>query len=81
MSISKKKAKSYKFQASLKTSKGKAIVGKKLTFKIKGKTYSAKTNKKGVATINIKLKLKVGKYTITTTYSKTSIKNKLTIRK
>ena len=79
--ISKKKAKSYKFQATLKTSKGKAIVGKKLTFKIKGKTYTTKTNKKGIATITIKLNLKVGKYTITTTYSKTSIKNKLTIKK
>ena len=79
--VSKKKAKSYKFQATLKTSKGKAIVGKKLTFKIKNKKYTAKTNKKGVATITIKLNLKVGKYTVTTTYSKTSIKNKLTIKK
>ncbi|WP_298521908.1 Ig-like domain repeat protein [uncultured Methanobrevibacter sp.] len=79
--VSKKKAKSYKFQATLKTSKGKAISGKKLTFKIKNKKYTAKTNKKGVATITIKINLKVGKYTITTTYSKTSIKNKLTIKK
>lgn len=79
--VSKKKAKSYKFSATLKTSKGKAISGKKITFKIKGKKYTAKTNKKGVATITIKLKLKVGKYTITSTYSKTSIKNKLTIKK
>ena len=79
--VSKKKAKSYKFQATLKTSKGKAISGKKLTFKIKNKKYTAKTNKKGVATITIKLKLKVGKYTVTTTYSKTSIKNKLTVKK
>ena len=79
--VSKKKAKSYKFSATLKTSKGKAIAGKKLTFKIKGKTYTAKTNKNGVATIKIKLKLKVGKYIITTKYSKTSIKNKFTIKK
>ena len=79
--VSKKKAKSYKFQATLKTSKGKAIAGKKLTFKIKNKKYTAKTNKKGVATITIKLNLKVGKYVIATTYSKTTIKNKLTIKK
>lgn len=39
----------------LKTSKGKAIKSKKITFKIKGKTYTAKTNKKGVAKIKIKL--------------------------
>ena len=80
-SITKKKAKSYKFSAVLKTSKGKAIVGKKLTFKIKGKTYYAKTNKKGVATITIKLNLKVGKYNIKTTYGKTTITNKITIKK
>lgn len=79
--ITKKKAKSYKFQATLKTSKGKAISGKKLTFKINGKTYTAKTNKNGVATITIKLNLKVGKYTIKTTYSKTTITNKITIKK
>lgn len=79
--VSKKKAKYYKFNAYLKTSKGKAIVGKKIIFKIKGKTYSAKTNKKGVATITIKLKLNVGKYAIISKYSKTAIKNILTIRK
>ena len=75
-----KKAKSFKFSAVLKTSKGKAIIGKKLTFKIKGKTYYAKTNKKGVATITIKLNLKVGKYKIKTTYGKTTISNKITIK-
>ena len=79
--VSKKKAKSCKFSATLKTSKGKAIKNKKITFKIKGKKYTAKTNSKGVATITIKLNLKVGKYTITSTYSKTTIKNKLTIKK
>ncbi|WP_458403479.1 Ig-like domain repeat protein [Methanobrevibacter sp.] len=79
--VSKKKAKYYKFNAYLKTSKGKAIAGKKIIFKIKGKTFAAKTNKKGVATITIKLKLKVGKYTIISKYSKTTIKNILTIKK
>ncbi|WP_296858490.1 hypothetical protein, partial [uncultured Methanobrevibacter sp.] len=43
-------------------------------FKFKGKTYKAKTNKKGIATIKIKKsviqKLKVGKkYKITITYN------------
>ena len=76
-----KKAKSFKFSAVLKTSKGKRIVGKILTFKIKGKTYYAKTNKKGVATITIKLNLKVGKYKIKTTYGKTTISNKIFIVK
>ena len=63
-SITKKKAKKIKYSAMLKTSKGKAISGKKITFKIKGKTYKAKTNKKGTATVSFK-NLKVGKYKIT----------------
>lgn len=78
--VVKKKAKSYKFSAVLKTSKGKRIAGKMLTFKIKGKTYYAKTNKKGIATITIKLNLKVGKYKIKTTYGKTTISNKIFIK-
>ena len=79
--VVRKKAKSYKFSATLKTSKGKAISGKTLKFNIKGKTYSAKTNIKGVATITIKLKLAVGKYIIKTAYYKTSIRNRLTVRR
>ena len=79
--ITKKKAKSYKFSATLKTSKGKAISGKTLKFKIKGKTYAAKTNKKGVATVTIKLNLNVGKYKIKTIYFGTAISNKITIKK
>ena len=78
--VSKKKAKVIKFSAKLVNTKGKAVKGKKITFKIKGKKYTAKTNKKGVATISIK-NLKVGKYTITTTYSKSTIKNTIRIRK
>lgn len=78
--ISKKKAKTIKFSATLKTSKGKAITGKKITFKLKGKTYSAKTNKKGVATISIK-NLKIGKYTVTSKYGECTVKNSLKIKK
>lgn len=49
----KKKA-TKKLTATLKSS-GKAIKNKKITFKVNGKTYSAKTNAKGVATVKIKL--------------------------
>ena len=77
----KKSSKIKKFTASLKTSAGKAIKNKKITFKIKGKTYTAKTNSKGVATIKIDKNLKVGKYTVTVKYLKTSIKKTLTIKK
>ncbi|MBR3140059.1 MAG: hypothetical protein IKF11_04235, partial [Methanobrevibacter sp.] len=69
----RKSAKYTKYSATLKWSNGKAIVGKKITFKFRGKTYTAKTNKKGVATIKIKKsvfnKLRVGKkYKISITY-------------
>lgn len=77
----KKSAKTKKFTATLKTTAGKAIKNKKITFKIKGKTYSAKTNKNGVATIKVTQNLKVGKYTVTIKYLKDSIKKTLTIKK
>ena len=79
--VSKKKGKPIKFKAKLVNGKGKPLKGKRIKFKIKGKTYKAKTNKKGIATIKIKLKLKVGKYTIKTTYGKSTIKNIIRIRK
>ena len=78
--ISKKKAKTIKFQAKLVNTKGKIVKGKKITFKVKGKTYTAKTNSKGIATVSLK-NLKVGKYTITTKYEKSTIKNTIKIKK
>jgi hypothetical protein len=72
----KKSAKKLVIRATLKIN-GKAVKGKKLKFKFNGKTYKAKTNKKGVAKITIKKnvlkKLKVGKkvkYQVT--YDKTT---------
>ena len=78
--ISKKKAKKIKFIAKLVNTKGKAVKGKTIKFKFKGKTYKAKTNKKGIATVTLK-NLKVGKYTIKTTYGKSTIKNTIKIKK
>lgn len=78
--LSKKKAKKIKYTATLKTSKGKAIKGKKVTFKINKKTYSAKTNKKGVATVYLK-NLKVGKYNILVKYGSSSVKKTVKIKK
>ncbi len=80
-SVSKKKAKSYKYSAKLVNKNGKIVKGKKITFKIKGKKYTAKTNKKGIATITIKLKLKVGKYKIMSQYGKSKVTKTLTIKK
>ena len=61
-----KKVKSVKF--TLKDSKGKAIKGKKITIKVNGKTFSAKTNAKGVATIKVKV-TKKGKFLATAKFA------------
>lgn len=60
----KKSAK--KLVLTAKLTKGKSLIkGKTITFKFNGKTYKAKTNKKGIAKVTIKKsvlkKLKVGK--------------------
>lgn len=76
-----KKGKTIKFTAKLVNSKGKILKNKKITFKFKGKTYKVKTNKKGIATLKITKKYKVGKYTISSKYGSLTIKNKITIKK
>ena len=78
--ISKKKAKTIKFTAKLVNTNGKALNGKVIKFKFKGKTYTAKTNKKGIATVSLK-NLKVGKYTIKSVYGKSTVKNTIKVRK
>ena len=75
-----KKKKVVKFAAKLVNVNGKPLKAKKITFKIKGKTYKVKTNKKGIATLKLK-KLKAGKYTIKTSYGAVKISNKLIIKK
>ena len=59
----KAKAKVKKFTATLKNNKGKVMKNTKLTLKVNKKTYTAKTNKKGVATFKINKLNKKGKYT------------------
>lgn len=52
--------------------------GKVVKINVAGKTYSVKTNKKGYA--NLKLSLKVKKYTITVKYKGFTTKNKVTVK-
>ena len=78
--ISKKKGKTIKFKAKLVNTEGKSLKGKKITFKFKGKKYKAKTNKKGVATLKLKMNLKVGKHKIVVKYGKSKITKKIRIK-
>ena len=81
----KKSKKIKKLTATLKTKSGKALAKKRLTFIVNGKKYTAKTNKKGVATVKVKVsKRKTYKFTVKfaggSTYLKTSKKAKLKIK-
>ncbi len=81
----KKSAKKLVISATLKEGKN-AIKSKKITFKFNGKTYTAKTNKKGVAKITIKKsvlkKLKVGKKVVyQATYIKDTVKKTAKVKK
>ena len=74
-----------KFKATLTNSKGKALKGKKIVFIINKKKYTAKTNKKGVATVKVKLsKKKTYKVSIKfagdNTYKKASKKSRIVIK-
>ena len=82
----KKSARKLVLKATLKTSKNKAIKNKKITFKFKGKTYKAKTNKKGIAKVTVKKnvikKLKKGKkYAVKITYLKDTIKTTVKVKR
>ena len=77
--ISKKKSKVINFKVKLAKGK-KALANKKIKIKFKGKTYTKKTNKKGIATLKIK-NLKVGKYKIYSSYLTSKIQNTIKIKK
>jgi parallel beta-helix repeat protein len=78
-----KKAK--KISVTLK-SNGKAIANKKVTIKVNGKTFQAKTNSKGIAKVSVKV-TKTGKFTATvkfagdSAYKAITKKVKITVKK
>ncbi len=83
----KVKVKTKKLTATLKDNKGKVMKNTKLTLKVGKKTYTAKTNKKGVATFKITKLNKKGKYTATIKFAANkyfkalSKKVKITVKK
>ena len=79
------KAKTFKFEdktkkytITLKNNKGKVMKNKKVTLKVNGKTYTAKTNSKGVATFKLKKLTKKGKYNAVITYAGNKYYKKVT---
>lgn len=60
----KASAKTKSLTATFKTALGNPVSGKTIKFTLNGKTYSAKTNSKGVATVNVSLNKK-GTYSFT----------------
>jgi len=80
--VTVKRGKKLVLQAKLKWTNGKAIKGKQIIFKFKGKTYKAKTNSKGIAKVTVSKKvtkkLKKGKkYTYSAKYITNIVKGKV----
>ena len=74
----KKVKKVKKYTITLKDNTGKAIKKAKVTLKVKGKTYKAKTNSKGKATFKITKLKKKGTFKATVTYKGDKYYNKVT---
>ena len=74
--ISTKVKKGKYLQISFKTSNNKAIKKTKVTIKIKGKTYTLKTNSKGIAKLKLKLRKKT--YSVKVAFKSTSVYGKTT---
>uniref|UniRef100_UPI00386B9781 Ig-like domain-containing protein n=1 Tax=Methanobrevibacter sp. TaxID=66852 RepID=UPI00386B9781 len=79
--VSKKYKKAGQFKVKILNSKGKAYSKQSVKIKFKGKTYTIKTKSNGIATFKLPKNLKVGKYTIKTTYQGLTVTNKITVKK
>ena len=72
-----KKTKIKKYKVTLKTNKNAPMKKVKLYLKVKGKTYTAKTNKKGQAIFKIKKLTRKGSYKAVITYKGNNCYNKV----
>lgn len=80
LSASKKKfgvKSAKKYKVTLKANKKVAMKKAKLYLKVKGKTYTAKTNNNGQTTFNLKKLVKKGTYKATVTYNGNNCYNKV----
>ena len=62
------------FKIKLTDSRGTPLKSKKVILTLKGKKYTKKTNANGIT--SLKIKLKIGKYNIKASFSKTNVYNK-----
>ena len=82
----KKSVKTKKYTITLKNNLNKVMKNTRVTIKVNKKTYSAKTNSKGVATFKITKLTKKGKFTATVKYvgskyyNAKSVKVKITVK-
>ena len=74
----KRTTKTKKYTITLKNSKNKAMKKAKVYLKVKGKTYTAKTNSKGKATFKITKLTKKGTYKAVITYKENNYYKKAT---
>jgi len=72
--------KTKKYTVTLKNNLGKGMKNTKVTLKVNKKTYTAKTNKKGVATFKITKLTKKGKYKATIKYAGSKYYNSKTVK-
>ena len=73
----KRTVKTKNYAVSLKTDKNKVMKNTKISLKVNGKTYSVKTNKKGVATFKIKNLNKKGTFKAVVTFAGNKCYNKV----
>ena len=71
--------------ATFKTVNGNAISGKKISFTVNGKTYTATTNAKGVATVKVSLSAKktysfIAKFAGDDIFNAKTVSSKVTIK-
>ena len=76
-----KKSRLIKIKVKLLSKNGKALKGKKIKVKFKGKTYKMKTNKKGIAKLKIKYKFRAGTHKLKISYGKSKITKTIKIKK
>ena len=81
----KASAKTKTLTATFKSAKGTLIAGKKVTFTVNGKTYTATTDAKGVASVNVSLSAKktysfTAKFAGDNTYAAVTKTGKVTIK-